>query len=355
MAGPIGSNIVDSLLARIEEVGNGFVEKSYAAIGTEMSALLTGAFVLYVASWGVLLLTGRSSLTVGEVVFRLVRMSAIYAFVLSWPTFNTLVFSWASTVPDNIGTLLMKNMPSATFHGTMSTFEDGPGQALSDCYHVAIETVGAIVAKGGFTNVGPYILGLLVLVVALLLVGASLAMLVFAKMVFWVLLGIAPLAIGAALFDTTRRYFEGWLAATVTHFMIPVILYSVLGFFLSLTTGIVDGLYAATQSNDPSMVAIGPFVLICLIGAFVIWQIPTIAQAIGGGVAVRAEGLGHWFGRRTGDLRHLALGRAPVLAGEGAAAGARLIAQRTRLLAQPDPGRRMADCAALAEAVNTAR
>ena len=355
MAGPIGSNIVDSLLERIEEVGNGFVERSYAAIGTEMSALLTGAFVLYIASWGVLLLTGRSSLAVGEVVFRLIRMAAIYALVLSWPTFNTLVFSWASTVPDNVGTLLMKNMPSATFHGTTSTFADGPGQALSDCYHVAIETVGAIVAKGGFTNVGPYILGLLVLVVALLLVGASVAMLVFAKMVFWVLLGVAPLAIGAALFPSTRRFFEGWLASAVTHFMIPVILYSVLGFFLSLTTDIVDQLYTATQDNDPSMVAIGPFVLVCLIGAFVVWQIPTIAQAIGGGIAVRTEGMGHWFGRRTTDLRHLALNRMPMLAGQGALVGGRLVAHRAGLLAPPDTGRRMADRAALADAVNAAR
>ena len=355
MAGPIGSNIVDSLLARIEEVGNGFVEKSYEAIGTAMSTLLTAAFVLYVVSWGVLLLTGRSSLTFGEVIFRLIRMGAIYALVLSWPAFDTLVFSWASTVPDNVGTLLMKNMPSATFHGTTSTFQDGPGQALSDCYHVAIETVGAIVAKGGFTNVGPYILGLLVLVVALLLVGASLAMLVFAKMVFWVLLAIAPIAIGAALFPSTRRYFEGWLASTVTHFMIPVILYSVLGFFLSLTTGIVETLYSATQDNDPSMVAIGPFVLICLIGAFVVWQIPTIAQAIGGGIAVRAEGMGHWFGRRTADLRHVALNRAPVLAGKSTLAGGRLVAHRTGLLAPPDTGRRVADRAALADAVNAAR
>lgn len=300
----LGTNIVESFLNQVDDAGDNFVENAYASIGTELSALLTTLFVLYVAWWGILVITGRAPVSIGEVVFKVSRMALIYTVAMNWSVFNTLVYSWASEVPENLGTLLMANLSSDA-----SGFDGGPSQGLSNFYHASTDAAGAIASKGGVRNVGAYLIAILTFVAAMLLLAISIAIITFAKVVFWILLALAPLAIAAALFDQTRRFFDGWMGSAVTHFLIPIIVYAVLGLFVSLTTQVVTELNSVAASDDISLTNVAPFVLICLVGCFVIWQLPVIAQSIGGGFATSAQSMGAWVkGAASSSIRTMGNG-----------------------------------------------
>ena len=281
------ANFIESIIGQIETTGTTFTEETYTALGGTLGTILTSAFTLYVAYWGVLVLTGRSPVTVGEVLWRVTRMGLIYAFCLSWGTFNTLVYSWASEVPDDLGTLLMREISGST----ATSFATGPGQALSDMWNASGEAIGAIANKGGLTAPGPWIIAAVVWVAATLFFAICIAMLIFAKLVLWILLAIAPLFIALALFDGTRSYFDGWVRTTFNHFLIPVVLYALMAFFLVLVNDVVDGLYEAIDNDGVSIAIVAPYFLVCVIGTFIIAQVPTITQGITGSVSTSMGGM----------------------------------------------------------------
>lgn len=278
------ANFVESIMTKIDGAGTTFTETAYKAFGAEVSAVMTAALTLYVAWWGFLVLTGRSPIGLGDVVWRVSRVFVIYAFAMSWSTFDAYVYSWASVAPDRLGTSLMQSLSTAS--GT--TFVGGPGQSLSETWAVSSDAIGAMAAKGGFTSMGPWLIAAIVWVAATIFFAICIAILIFAKLVLWLLLGLAPLFIALALFESTRNYFDGWVRATLNHFLIPVILYALMAFFVVLIQDAVTAVDAAVENDDITLKVVAPYFLVCVIGTFIVSQVPTISQAITGSVSTSA-------------------------------------------------------------------
>ena len=147
-------------------------------------------------------------------------------------------------------------------------------------------------AKGGIMNgnFGMYLIGLAVLIAggALALVVAFLILL--SKIMTAVLLAIGPLFIISLLFNTTQRWFESWLGMVVNYGLILVIGAAIGQLMISLGDHYIDGM---SGGDGRTLANLADAAMLCIVYALcilVVKQVPSVASALGGGVALATQG-----------------------------------------------------------------
>lgn len=284
----MGSDFVSDLMQRVNGIGERFVSATYGSLGGSLQTAFTAALTIYMAWWGIQLLTGRAGVSAADIIWRVGRACLVYALVFSWSSFELLVFEVADKVPTAIGKVILNGVTGST---------SDPTQALSDVWHAAQKASERMVAAAGFRNIGLYIMAAVTIIFAAFFVGFALALLILAKLATWVLLALGPFFIALALFAITSRFFTGWIAQVASFALIPLFVYAFLGFFLSLIQQIVDDLARHADQGSLSWTYVAPFILLTLIGTLVLTQVNTIAAGIAGGVPLREPGLMKWMQR----------------------------------------------------------
>jgi type IV secretion system protein VirB6 len=190
----------------------------------------------------------------------------------------------------------------------------------------AANTVSAQVSSaGGLTGIGLAILSYVILIIAILFIAFAAFLIVFGKIALFVLLSLAPLFICMALFQITSHLFNGWMRSCAQYALIPVVVYAFLGFFLVLIQTTITNIQSASVNSTTALTVISPFLLMCLIGFFLLSQILAIVHGIASGGAMLRTGASFRLAAAAGGAA-----AAGALLGGGAAYGAsRSVAGRT--------------------------
>jgi type IV secretion system protein VirB6 len=205
------------------------VQAGYANLlgpGSMFSYGLTIALTLYVALVGYRLIFGRSTLSMGEMMPRMVMIGAVLALTSNWATYQVLVYDVLTDGPQEIVSTIN---PAAGKAGSITErvdvlsgrmvdladawteFDARPEQAMPAGIIAEPETLPATAT--GITafvapkdSLGPNML----LLSALLLVLASAGVLVVAKIILGLLLMLGPIFAVLGLFAATRGLTLGW-------------------------------------------------------------------------------------------------------------------------------------------------
>ena len=105
-----------------------------------------------------------------------------------------------------------------------------------------------------------------------------------------VLLGMGALFICLTLFTTTQKFFESWLSMLMNYGFLLVLASCIGRIMLSLTTFFVDEL---SEHNTATLVDFGSALQLALMFGVCILllnQVPQIASAVGGGIALATRG-----------------------------------------------------------------
>lgn len=274
-------DFLGNLLERIENSGTSFSERAYGVVGSEIMPLLNILFVLYVGFYGVQLLTGSARVGVGEIVARIVRMMLILALIGQWGNFNDLVYSWASNTPEDVGRAIL---------AASSTGITEPTNGLSLIWKTSNEAAAAFAEQSGYFAVLPSLIGFLIMACTAIFMAIALAILVLAKVMMWVLIGSAPIFIACMLFDRTRNYGMGWLNQVIIYALIPLFIYVIAAFLIAAMDPELTAIDTAAKARTLKLSDVAAFMLLCAAGGFVLLQIQSLAQGIGGGIAA---GIGH--------------------------------------------------------------
>jgi type IV secretion system protein VirB6 len=274
------NNIIDELFQKVQTLGNNFTANTYQALSQSMGPVFTLMFVLYLIFWGYSFWQGRGEASASGMALRLLRVFVIYTIATSWGDFQTVVYTVANETPDAVGTIIIQNIGNAGGTGASNTAIE---QALSNVYLTGVDAASKLTGNAGWTNPGPYIYGALVWVSVALFVGFSAFVVIFSKIMLWVLLSLAPIFIVLLLFNVSSRFFNGWLAATVQNIIVPVIVYALLGFFLSIIKDAVQTLNNANAGSATTLKEIAPVVLAGFIGLFIMSQVINLAALLAGG------------------------------------------------------------------------
>ena len=284
-------NFLGGLLEALEDTGRNFSQRAYEVVGDEIMPLLTIMLIAYVAYYGLQLVMGTARVSVGEIVGRVVRMMLIVAFIDQWGNFQLFFYDWLNNTPEDVGRALLT---------ASSTGITEPTDGLSMIWQTANEAAAAFAEQSGYFAILPGLVGFLIMLAVGLFIAVALAILVLAKVMMWVLLGTAPIFIACLLFDSTRQYGMAWFQQVLTYAIIPLFVYVVAAFLITTMDAELQKVAAAASANEIQLDDISAFVLICAAGAFVLFNIQTLAQGITGGVATGVGQIARSVGYATG-------------------------------------------------------
>lgn len=113
---------------------------------------------------------------------------------------------------------------------------------------------------------------ILVYIIGIIFTGASIVILLVAKLGFAIAMGLAPLAIAMLLFPQTKGYFESWLRFMGGFAVVPLLLASLMSVVITLAVNM--------QREDDIFKGFMPFVLVSLAGLVLLFQIPALASSL---------------------------------------------------------------------------
>lgn len=289
------NDFIGELLARIDASGLSFSQDAFEALGEDLEPLLRLFFILTVLFYGAQLVLGTSRLSVAEIIGRLVRVLGILMLVDSWSNFNELVYEWLTKVPEAAGRSIL---------AAAGTGVSEPTNGLSQIWQTANVAAAAFSEQAGYLSVLPALIGITIMLFAGIFVAIALGILVLAKVMLWVLLGTAPIFISCFFFNATRNYAIGWINQSLLYAMIPLFVYVVAAFLIASMEPELTTISTISGERELKLSDFAAFMMLCIAGAFVLIQVPSLAQGI---VGALATAIGHESRRQT--YRGIAFGR----------------------------------------------
>jgi type IV secretion system protein VirB6 len=269
-------NFIGDLLERVETTGQNFSERAYGIIGTQIMPLLTLMLVGYVAFYGLQLIMGTARISIGEIVGRVARMLLVVSLVGEWGHFNDLFYAWLSRTPEAVGRAIL---------GATGTGISDPTSGLSRIWMTANQAASAFAEQSGYLSILPSMTGFLIMACVAVFLAVALAILLLSKVMMWVLIATAPIFIACMLFERTRGLGNAWFQQVLTYALIPLFVYVVAAFLISAMEPELTKVTSAAGERRLQLSDVSAFLLLCCAGAFVLFNIQTLAQGITGGVA----------------------------------------------------------------------
>lgn len=232
------------------------VAQSYGALmgpGGGLKGALTAALVIYVAIMGYRFMLGRSRLSMGDLVPRMLLIGAVLALTTSWVTYQTLVYDVLTDGPEEITQMVTRGQPANRSvaervdkvskqltdvandwgKGPLGIVASvGPQSSIADAANAArarAEAAGAtplpvtaatpaITSSNPFSSAPNYLSWSAMLLT--LTAAGSVAM---TKALLGLLLALGPAFALFALFDSTRGLAVGWARAALFLAIVPLL------------------------------------------------------------------------------------------------------------------------------------
>jgi type IV secretion system protein VirB6 len=118
-------------------------------------------------------------------------------------------------------------------------------------------------------------------------------LLVLAKLSLAALLALGPIFILLSLFESTRKFLDAWLGQACNFVLLIVLTAAVVKLILSILQSYVAQAETAAMLSPSLPQAIG-MIALTLIGSLVLRQVPSVASALGGGIAISTLGAIGW-------------------------------------------------------------
>lgn len=239
-----------------------------AAVAAEIAGPLRISLVLYILLYGFAILRGSIAEPIMDFALRSIKLVFIYT-IATTPAYGNYV-----TQP------LFTNLPNSLAQAVSGSSTATVGQAFDELINDAAYLAERASDKGSIGDVGPWIVGAIILVVGALAAALGFGVVMVAKIGLALLVTIGPIFVALALFDATRRYFFGWLAQGVNYLVLFALILTVVQLVLDL----VRSQWSTIEGLDP--VAGGyVFIALCILAGFFFLHIPTLAAGVAGGAS----------------------------------------------------------------------
>lgn len=213
---PVDAPMVPGLIGSVDCRVHDLAQSGFAALagpGSPVGLLLTGLLTLYVVFIGYRLILGRGGLRVGDAALSMLKIGLVVALATHWGLFQTVVYDTLTKAPTELGGLLLDG--DKPFVRLQDAFD---GLQQSATLMASRASVGAAATQGG-----PGFGAFAVNTGGMTLVLSTLGVLLASKVVLAILLALAPLVVGLALFEATRGLVEGWLKAMIALACVPLV------------------------------------------------------------------------------------------------------------------------------------
>lgn len=295
----------------VSSVLNTYVSDTSSNIVGGFSGVATTLIAIYAMLWGWSMIRGMINEPITDGVTRIARLAVIVALATNIGIYNGYIVDFLWNAPDALASLVAGGFSDSTTNANFLDTLFGKMYAFGAAY---MEKAHA--TAGVFPDFGLLAAGWAVWLVggAATLYGAFL--LVLAKIALAVLLAVGPIFVLCLIFDGTKRFFDVWIGQALNYVflvMLTAAMIKLLFTIISTYMDVIFGTYAAAGGADPSFSEIFPMLAVSGIGVLVLMQMPSIASALGGGVAISTLGAARWtYGKATGGLANAASAARPT-------------------------------------------
>ena len=273
------SNLYQSIFHMVDHALNNYVQQGSQRLIDFLLPLFSSLMIIWIAIWGYSMMMGKSEAPLQEGFFRIIRVGFILTLGLTASRYNQTVVSFLADTPQTLASLV-----------TGSPSQDAAG--LLDRLFIQIFALADTSWRQGGVMNGNF--GMYFLAIAVVLIGSCLTLLVaffilLSKVMVSILLAIGPAFFVLLLFQATQRFFESWLGMVINFGF--VLLLGVASGQL-MTTVAADYLHQIS-SNHSTVSTLSDSSMLCIVLGLcilVMKQIPAMAAALGGGVAIAANG-----------------------------------------------------------------
>jgi type IV secretion system protein VirB6 len=321
---------------------NGLLSTYIATNTTRVATLLAPAIVafatLYVMIWGYLLITGKIEEPFVTGLKRIVTLAVVLGAALD-------LWLYSAVIVDTFF-----NAPGQLAAGVIGAFDSV--DTVDNIIFTGGDAASLLLQKGGLFegDLSYYIAGFAVYAIVGLTAIYVMFLLALSKIALCILLALGPLFIAFLLFETTKRFFEAWIAQMANYAFVTILTVLVAALMMSLVTSAAQAAVARGGS-----IQIADAVRVCLAAGLtflIMRQVMPMASGLASGLALSSFGavsalLAWGLGRAVGNTGQFARGltdressrsdalsrKAGFYAGRGARAG---IAGAARLIARPN-------------------
>ena len=269
-----------TVLGVTEEVTAGFVAQVFGPVANAVSTPLWAAVTLFVVLYGYLVMTGQ--------VQHLYTTAIRTIFLVGFVTYTALNWDWFSYLYE-----LFTQAPDV-FSSVLTLGRDAKS-SLDELYDRGMDTAFSIWSRSGW-DLALWGLGAAVFCVTLWLVGFAVFLLLLAKLLVAVTLGLGPIFIAFCLFDATRQWFKNWIGSLVTLVIFQLVIYASLGLGYAIYRAVEpEGELYTANAIDPTQLQgkVLPLLLIFLALLFVLRKADGHAQTLIGSMSYVSDAMGH--------------------------------------------------------------
>lgn len=269
-----------TVLTVTDDVTADFVVRVFGPIANVVSTPLWAAVTLFVAVYGYMVMTGQ--------IQHLYQTAFRNILLIGFVTYTALNWDWFSYLYD-----VFTKSPDL-FASTLSLGRNMT-TALDELYNRGMDTAFSIWSRSGW-DLALWGLGAVVFLVTLCLVAFAVFLLLLAKLLVAITLGLGPIFVAFCLFDSTRQWFKNWIASLVTLVVFQLLIYGSLDLGYGIYQAIVpEGeLYTASSMDSTQLQGrVLPLLLIFLSLLFVLRRADGHAQSLIGSMSYVGDVTGH--------------------------------------------------------------
>ncbi len=258
-----------------------------------ITPVLSAGLTVWFITWGILLMRGAVEQPVREFLGKVIRTALIVSVALGAGLYQADVAEVIRTVPDELAAAVAGGEASLGFdvdpvgggsrQAALIDLAAGRGLAKAED---AFEKGGLLTQQG----IAFYTFGLLILLATVIMVGVGGALILVAKVMLALLAALGPLFIAALLFDSTKRFFERWIAMIATYGLLIVLFACVFTFMLAIFTNYMGGVNL--DGNMNVAYGIGGALLLTIVSVAILIELHHLAVGLGGGYAHRIRLVG---------------------------------------------------------------
>lgn len=254
----------------------GYIGDNLARIAAALEPAIVTLAVIYVMVWGYLELTGQIDEPFIVGVKRLITLALILGCALHLWLYNSLIVDTFFNAPSQLGAVIVGAYDPVTI----------VDQILFD----GSDAANLLLAKGGLLNgFSFYLAGAAVYLMVGLTAIYTIFLLSLSRIALSVLLALGPLFIALLLFNTTKRFFEAWLAQLMNYAFITILTVLTAALMLKVVT------VAAEQAvSAGGGISIASAVRVCLAAGLtflVMRQVMPMASGLASGLALSSFGI----------------------------------------------------------------
>ncbi len=273
------SNLYQSIFSMVDKALGNYVQQGSSRLIDFLLPIFSSLMIIWIAIWGYNLMMGKSEAPLQEGFYRILRVGFILTLGLTAGRYNQTVVTFLSETPQLLASIVT------------GSHSQNAASLLDNLFSQIFTLADNAWRQGGVMsgNFGMYFLA-----IAVLLIGSCLTLLVaffilLSKVMVSILLAIGPAFFVLLLFQATQRFFESWLGM-VLNFGFILLLGVTSG---QLMTSVASSYLQQISSNHSTISTLSDSSMLCIVLALcilVMKQIPSMAAALGGGVAIAANG-----------------------------------------------------------------